>query len=69
MAIHSFTYSRGLVSDGLFDARPRRPGAARAARPSCGRTRANGRKAFYVASHACEIVGMPTDEARALSAR
>ena len=26
----------------------------------------NGRKAFYVGSHACEIVGMPTDEARAL---
>ena len=27
---------------------------------------ANGRKAFYVGSHACEIVGMPTAEARAL---
>src|SRR5262249_56956173 len=26
----------------------------------------NGRKAFFVASHACEIAGMPTDEARAL---
>ena len=26
----------------------------------------NGRKAFYVGSHACEIVGMPTGEARAL---
>jgi len=26
----------------------------------------NGRKGFYVGSHACEIVGMPTDEARAL---
>jgi alpha-ketoglutarate-dependent 2,4-dichlorophenoxyacetate dioxygenase len=26
----------------------------------------NGRKAFFVASHACEIVGMPTDEARTL---
>jgi alpha-ketoglutarate-dependent 2,4-dichlorophenoxyacetate dioxygenase len=26
----------------------------------------NGRTGFYVASHACEIVGMPTDEARAL---
>ncbi len=27
---------------------------------------ANGRKAFYVGSHACEIIGMPTGEARAL---
>ena len=26
----------------------------------------NGRKAFYVASHACEIVGMPSAEARVL---
>jgi alpha-ketoglutarate-dependent 2,4-dichlorophenoxyacetate dioxygenase len=26
----------------------------------------HGRKAFYVGSHACEIVGMPTGEARAL---
>ncbi len=26
----------------------------------------HGRKAFYVGSHACEIVGMPTEEARAL---
>jgi alpha-ketoglutarate-dependent 2,4-dichlorophenoxyacetate dioxygenase len=26
----------------------------------------NGRKAFYVGSHACEIVGMPTAAARAL---
>jgi alpha-ketoglutarate-dependent 2,4-dichlorophenoxyacetate dioxygenase len=26
----------------------------------------NGRKAFYVASHACEIVGLPTAEGRAL---
>jgi len=27
---------------------------------------AHGRKAFFVGSHACEIVGMPTAEARAL---
>jgi alpha-ketoglutarate-dependent 2,4-dichlorophenoxyacetate dioxygenase len=26
----------------------------------------HGRKAFFVGSHACEIVGMPTGEARAL---
>ena len=26
----------------------------------------HGRKAFFVGSHACEIVGMPTDEAREL---
>jgi alpha-ketoglutarate-dependent 2,4-dichlorophenoxyacetate dioxygenase len=65
VAIHSFTYSRGLVSEGLFDGDqadqvpPVRHALVRA-------NPVNGRKAFYVASHACEIAGMPTAAARAL---
>ncbi|HEY7540620.1 MAG TPA: TauD/TfdA family dioxygenase [Methylomirabilota bacterium] len=65
VAIHSFEYSRGLVGDGLLSPEdaaqvPPVPQALVRANP------VNGRKAFFVASHACEIVGMPTDEARAL---
>jgi alpha-ketoglutarate-dependent 2,4-dichlorophenoxyacetate dioxygenase len=65
VAIHSFVYSRGLVSDGLLPSDhaaqvPPVPQALVRANPR------NGRKAFFVGSHACEIVGMPTDEARAL---
>ena len=65
VAVHSFTYSRGLVSEGLFDGD--HPAQVP---PVCqALVRANpvsGRKAFYVASHACEIVGMPSGEARTL---
>jgi alpha-ketoglutarate-dependent 2,4-dichlorophenoxyacetate dioxygenase len=65
VAIHSFVYSRGLVSDGLLPPDhaaqvPPVPQALVRANPR------NGRKAFYVGSHACEIAGLPTDEARAL---
>ncbi len=65
VAIHSFVYSRGLVSDGLL------PPDHAAQVPPVPQllVRANprhGRKAYFVASHACEIVGMATDEARAL---
>jgi alpha-ketoglutarate-dependent 2,4-dichlorophenoxyacetate dioxygenase len=65
VAIHSFVYSRGLVGDELLPPDhaaqvPPVPQALVRANPS------NGRKAFYVGSHACEIVGMPTEEARAL---
>jgi alpha-ketoglutarate-dependent 2,4-dichlorophenoxyacetate dioxygenase len=65
VAIHSFEYSRGLVGEGLLppeDAAqvPPVPQAPVRSNPT------NGRKAFFVASHACEIVGMPTDEARPL---
>ena len=68
VAIHSFVYSRGLVSDGLMPPEhaaqvPPVPQALVRANPR------NGRKAFFVGSHACEIVGMPTDEARALLRR
>jgi alpha-ketoglutarate-dependent 2,4-dichlorophenoxyacetate dioxygenase len=65
VAIHSFVYSRGLVGDELLPPDhaaqvPPVPQALVRENPS------NGRKAFYVGSHACEIVGLPTDEARAL---
>ena len=65
VAIHSFEYSRGLVGDGLLAPEhaaqvPPVPQALVRANP------VNGRKAFFVASHACEIVGMPTEAARAL---
>ena len=65
VAIHSFVYSRGLVGDGLTPA----DHAAQVppVRQALVRTNpVNGRKAFYVGSHACEIVGLPTAEARAL---
>jgi alpha-ketoglutarate-dependent 2,4-dichlorophenoxyacetate dioxygenase len=65
IAIHSFGYSRGLIGDGLLPLEhaaqvPPVPQALVRANP------VNGRKAFYVGSHACEIVGMPTAEARGL---
>jgi len=65
IAIHSFVYSRGLIADELLQPDhaaqvPPVPQALVRANP------AHGRKAFYVGSHACEIVGMPTGEARAL---
>jgi alpha-ketoglutarate-dependent 2,4-dichlorophenoxyacetate dioxygenase len=65
VAIHSFTYSRGLIADGLFE--PEHAAQVPPVRQALVRANpANGRKAFYVGSHACEIVGMPTGEARAL---
>jgi alpha-ketoglutarate-dependent 2,4-dichlorophenoxyacetate dioxygenase len=65
VAIHSFVYSRGLVSDGLL------PPDHAAQVPPVPQllVRANprhGRRAYFVGSHACEIVGVATDEARAL---
>ena len=65
IAVHSFVYSRGLIGDDLLPPDhaaqvPPVPQALVRANP------ANGRKAFYVGSHACEILGMPTAEARAL---
>ena len=65
VAVHSFVYSRGLVDDGLMP--PDHAAQVPPVRQALVRINpANGRKAFYVGSHACEIVGMPTPEARAL---
>jgi alpha-ketoglutarate-dependent 2,4-dichlorophenoxyacetate dioxygenase len=64
-AIHSFVYSRGLIGDGLLppDHAAQVPPVPQAlVRPNP----VHGRKAFFVGSHACEILGVPTDEARAL---
>jgi alpha-ketoglutarate-dependent 2,4-dichlorophenoxyacetate dioxygenase len=65
VAIHSFVFSRGLVSDGLMppDHAAQVPPVPQALVRTNPR---NGKKAFFVGSHACEIVGMPTDDARAL---
>lgn len=65
VAVHSFVFSRGLVDDGLMP--PDHAAQVPPVRQALVRVNpANGRKAFYVGSHACEIVGMPTAEARAL---
>lgn len=65
VAIHSFVYSRGLVDDALMP--PDHAAQVPPVRQALVRANpVNGRKAFYVGSHACEIVGMPTAEARAL---
>ena len=65
VAVHSFVYSRGLVDDGLTP--PDHAAQVPPVRQALVRANpANGRKGFYVGSHACEIVGMPTSEARAL---
>ncbi|HEU4440286.1 MAG TPA: TauD/TfdA family dioxygenase [Methylomirabilota bacterium] len=65
VAIHSFVYSRGLVDDGLTP--PDHAAQVPPVRQALVRANpVNGRKGFYVGSHACEIVGMPTAEARAL---
>src|SRR5262249_31091602 len=65
VAIHSFAYSRGLVGEGLLTAEH----AAQVPPVSQALVRVNpvnGRKTFFVGSHACEILGMPTDDARRL---
>lgn len=65
VAIHSFVYSRGLVDGGLMP--PDHAAQVPPVRQALVRANpVNGRQAFYVGSHACEIVGMPTAEARAL---
>jgi alpha-ketoglutarate-dependent 2,4-dichlorophenoxyacetate dioxygenase len=65
VAVHSFAYSRGLIGDDLLP--PEHAAQVPPVLQALVRTNpANGRKAFYVGSHACEIVGMPTDAARAL---
>lgn len=64
VAVHSFEYSRGLIADGLLGAYatdvPPVPQALVRANP------ASGRRTFFVGSHACEILGMPSAEARDL---
>jgi alpha-ketoglutarate-dependent 2,4-dichlorophenoxyacetate dioxygenase len=65
VAVHSFVYSRGLIDDGLMP--PEHAAQVPPVRQALVRVNpVNGRKTFYVGSHACEIEGMSTAEARAL---
>jgi alpha-ketoglutarate-dependent 2,4-dichlorophenoxyacetate dioxygenase len=65
VAIHSFVYSRGLIADDLM--LPEHAAQVPPVPQALVRAnRVNGRKAFYVASHACEILGMPSGRARLL---
>ena len=65
IAVHSFAYSRGLVSSGLL--RPEDEAQVPPVEQVLVRTNpVNGRKSVYVASHASHIVGMPVEEGRAI---
>ena len=65
VAIHSFAYSRGLVSSGLL--RPEDEAQVPPVEQVMLRTNPlNGRKSIYVASHASHIVGLPVEEGRAI---
>lgn len=65
VAVHDFSYSRGLVDPKLMD--EKQSAAVPPVRQAVIRTNpANGRKAFYSGSHAREIVGWPVEEGRAL---
>jgi len=65
IAVHSFGYSRGLVSKNLL--RPEDEAQVPPVEQVLVRTNpVNGRKSIYVASHASHIVGMPVEESRAL---
>lgn len=65
IAVHSFAYSRGLVSSGLL--RPEDEAQVPPVEQVLVRTNpVNGRKSVYVASHASHIAGMPVDEGRAI---
>jgi len=65
VAVHSFAYSRGLVGGDVLP--PEHAAQVPPVYQALVRVNpVNGRTSFYVASHACEIVGMRTDEARAL---
>ena len=65
VVVHSFAYSRGLVGEGLLTAEHagQVPPVLQAL---VRRNPVTGRKSLFVGSHACEILGMPTDQARAL---
>jgi alpha-ketoglutarate-dependent 2,4-dichlorophenoxyacetate dioxygenase len=65
VAVHSFGYSRGLVSKNLL--RPEDEAQVPPVEQVLVRTNpVNGRKSIYVASHASHIIGMPVEESRAL---
>ena len=65
IAIHSYTYSRGLVDPNLFT--PEQAAQVPPVPQRVIRTNPkNGRKALFLGSHASHIEGMPVDEGRKL---
>jgi alpha-ketoglutarate-dependent 2,4-dichlorophenoxyacetate dioxygenase len=63
VAIHSYTYSRGLVDPDLFT--PEQAAQVPPVRQSLIRVNPmNGRKALYLGSHASHIEGMPVEAGR-----
>ena len=63
VAIHSYTYSRGLVDPNLFT--PEQAAKVPPVRQRLVRVNPkNGRKALYVGSHASHVEGMPVEESR-----
>jgi len=65
VAVHSFTYSRSLVDPNLLN-REQKDEVPPVAQALVRTNPVNGRKAYYVGSHASHIVGMPVEEGRAL---
>ena len=65
VVVHSILYSRSTIAKGLFD--PKQEKGLPPVRQALVRANpTNGRKSFYVASHAWYIEGMPYEESRRL---
>ncbi len=64
IAVHDFTYSRGLVDPNLLNEEHRNETPP--VHQAVVRTNpTNGKKSFYTASHASHIIGWPVEEGRA----
>ena len=68
VAEHSFAYSRSLVDPELLT-QEQKDEVPPVRHPLVRVNPANGRKAFYVGSHASHVIGMPVEEGRALLRR
>jgi alpha-ketoglutarate-dependent 2,4-dichlorophenoxyacetate dioxygenase len=65
VAEHSFAYSRSLVDPAMLN-QEQRDEVPPVPQSLVRQNPVNGRKAFYVGSHASHIIGMPVEEGRAL---
>jgi alpha-ketoglutarate-dependent 2,4-dichlorophenoxyacetate dioxygenase len=65
IAEHSFTYSRSLVDPGLLR-QAEKDEVPPVKHPLVRENPVNGRKAYYVGSHASHIIDMPIEKGRAL---
>lgn len=65
IAEHSFAHSRALVDPGLLR-QAEKDEVPPVRHPLVRENPVNGRKAYYVGSHASHVIGMPVDEGRAL---